>query len=495
MVLWSWWALFAQLDGSELIAGLLQVFIRIGAQQGGKDLAGLLHRIDIGKLLRVQDGSGVVSVCQSGFQIGGTGAEGDLGIDPALPYGGEALIEVGVLCIILIDQGHAVEVKEDDVRVPGQDLLSVDVKSAGLAGGVSQIVSVDKDEGAVVGLSTFKAVVTLEGHAAYIDGGLVRIRDVRSACFQIGLDAVQIVGQLFCPIDVYKRQISPHTLWGDFPPKIPEDEVKPLPDADGLVVLPKPVIPEYIIVHLGKPSDQGVPNEWVLFRDYIKNVACSEIYATWARETIKANVLAIISFTLNRVYTEWYRGKGYDFTITNSTAYDQSFVPGRTIFEEISVVVDDLFNTYITREGAGQPLLTQYCDGRQTQCNGLSQWGSQALGEQGWDAISILRRYYGSDIYLAPAEKVEGVPMSFGGETLTVGSAGEDVRTIQLQLNRISENFPALPRVRADGVYGTETQEAVRTFQSIFLLPQTGDVDFATWYSISNIYVAVAKLA
>ena len=296
-------------------------------------------------------------------------------------------------------------------------------------------------------------------------------------------------------INVQNRYISPHTLWGDFPPKIPEDEVKPLPDADGLVVLPKPVIPEYIIVHLGKPSDQGVPNEWVLFRDYIKNVACSEIYATWARETIKANVLAIISFTLNRVYTEWYRGKGYDFTITNSTAYDQSFVSGRTIFEEISVVVDDLFNTYITREGAGQPLLTQYCDGRQTQCNGLSQWGSQALGEQGWDAISILRRYYGSDIYLAPAEKVEGVPMSFGGETLTVGAAGEDVRTIQLQLNRISENFPALPRVRADGVYGTETQEAVKTFQSIFLLPQTGDVDFATWYSISNIYVAVAKLA
>lgn len=296
-------------------------------------------------------------------------------------------------------------------------------------------------------------------------------------------------------INVQNLYIAPHTLWGDFPPKIPEAEVKPLPDPGGLVVLPKPVIPEYIIVHLGKPSDQGVRNEWVLFRDYIKNVACSEIYATWERETIKANVLAIISFTLNRVYTEWYRGKGYDFTITNSTAYDQSFVPERTIFDSISVIVDDLFNTYITREGAGQPLLTQYCDGRQTQCSGLSQWGSQTLGEQGWDAISILRRYYGSDIYLAPAEKVEGVPMSFGGETLTLGSAGEDVRTIQLQLNRISENFPALPKVRADGIYGTDTQEAVRTFQGIFMLPQTGDVDFATWYSISNIYVAVAKLA
>lgn len=295
--------------------------------------------------------------------------------------------------------------------------------------------------------------------------------------------------------NVRNLYIAPHTLWGDFPPKIPEADVKPLPDPGGLVVLPEPVIPEYIIVHLGKPDDEGAPNEWVLFRDYIKNVACSEIYATWATETIKANVLAIISFTLNRVYTEWYRGKGYDFTITNSTAYDQSFVPGRTIFEQISVVVDDLFNTYITREGAGQPLLTQYCDGRRTQCDGLSQWGSQALGEQGWDAISILRRYYGSDIYLAPAEKVEGVPMSFGGTTLSLGSVGEDVRTIQLQLNRIRENFPALPAVRADGVYGEETEEAVRTFQSIFHMPQTGEVDFATWYSISNIYVAVAKLA
>lgn len=295
--------------------------------------------------------------------------------------------------------------------------------------------------------------------------------------------------------NVRNLYIAPHTLWGDFPPKIPEADVKPLPDPGGLVVLPEPVIPEYIIVHLGKPDDEGAPNEWVLFRDYIKNVACSEIYATWATETIKANVLAIISFTLNRVYTEWYRGKGYDFTITNSTAYDQSFVPGRTIFEQISVVVDDLFNTYITREGAGQPLLTQYCDGRRTQCDGLSQWGSQALGEQGWDAISILRRYYGSDIYLAPAEKVEGVPMSFGGATLSLGAAGEDVRTIQLQLNRIRENFPALPAVRADGVYGEETEEAVRTFQSIFHMPQTGEVDFATWYSISNIYVAVAKLA
>lgn len=337
--------------------------------------------------------------------------------------------------------------------------------------------------------ATYSVTVFAEGFETLHIGGVQLLPDglaVQPAALAPARDGGFNVRNLY---------IAPHVLWGDYPAKIPEAEVKPLPDAGGLVVLPAPVIPEYVIVHLGLPSDQSAPNEWVLFRDYIKNVACSEIYATWARETIKANVLAIISFTLNRVYTEWYRGKGYDFTITNSTAFDQSFVPGRTIFEEISVLVDDLFTTYITRDGAGQPLLTQYCDGRQTQCSGLSQWGSQALGEQGWDAISILRRYYGSEIFLTTAERVEGVPMSFGGTVLTVGSAGEDVRTIQLQLNRIAENFPALPTVRPDGVYGQATEEAVRTFQGIFHLPQTGAVDFATWYSISNIYVAVSKLA
>ena len=337
--------------------------------------------------------------------------------------------------------------------------------------------------------ATYSVTVLAEGFETLHIGGVQLLPDglaVQPAALAPARDGGFNVRNLY---------IAPHVLWGDYPAKIPEAEVKPLPDAGGLVVLPAPVIPEYVIVHLGIPSDQSAPNEWVLFRDYIKNVACSEIYATWAQQTIKANVLAIISFTLNRVYTEWYRGKGYDFTITNSTAFDQSFVPGRTIFEEISVLVDDLFTTYITRDGAGQPLLTQYCDGRQTQCSGLSQWGSQALGEQGWDAISILRRYYGSEIFLTTAERVEGVPMSFGGTVLTVGSAGEDVRTIQLQLNRIAENFPALPTVRPDGVYGQATEEAVRTFQGIFHLPQTGAVDFATWYSISNIYVAVSKLA
>ena len=262
--------------------------------------------------------------------------------------------------------------------------------------------------------------------------------------------------------------LAPHALWGEPSTRQPEEEVKPLPEPEGLVVLPEPVIPEFVVVHAGRPDDASAPNYWVRFKDYIKNVACSEIYSTWKTEAIKANVLAILSFTLNRVYTEWYRGKGYDFTVTSSTAFDQSFSYGRTIFEEIGVVVDDLFTTYITKEGIAQPLFTQYCDGRRVQCGGLSQWGSQALGEQGWDAMSILRKYYGSEIYLKSAERVEGVPLSYGGEVLSPGSEGEAVRTIQEQLNRIAQNFPAIPKIPADGTYGPATQAAVTEFQKIF---------------------------
>lgn len=289
--------------------------------------------------------------------------------------------------------------------------------------------------------------------------------------------------------------LAPHALWGEPSSRPEEEEVKPLPEPEGLVVLPEPVIPEFVVVHAGRPDDASAPNYWVPFKDYIKNVACCEIYSTWRTEAIRANVLAILSFTLNRVYTEWYRGKGYPFTVTSSTAFDQSYSHGRTIFEEIGVVVDDLFTTYITREGISQPLFTQYCDGRRTQCSGLSQWGSQALAEQGWDAMSILRKYYGGEIYLKSAEKVEGVPLSYGGEVLTLGSEGEDVRTIQTQLNGVAKNFPAIPRIPADGIFGPATQAAVTEFQKIFHLPQTGSVDFASWYEISNVFVAVSQMS
>jgi hypothetical protein len=289
--------------------------------------------------------------------------------------------------------------------------------------------------------------------------------------------------------------IEQHTLWGVFPPKIPEDEVKPLPDTGGLVVLSQPVIPEFVIVHLGTPTDTGAQNVWIPFKDYIKNVASCEIYSTWPQQAIRANVYAILSFTLNRVYTEWYRGKGYEFTITNSTAFDQAFSYGRNIFNEISVVVDEIFTSYVTRPGIRQPLLTQYCDGARTQCTGMTQWGSKNMGDQGVDALSILRSFYGYDVFLKEAEKVSGVPRSFPGTSLQSGSSGAPVRMIQEQLNAVSDNYPAIPKVRVDGVYGTQTQDAVKSFQQIFGLPQSGIVDFATWYQISNIYVAVKNLA
>jgi len=285
-------------------------------------------------------------------------------------------------------------------------------------------------------------------------------------------------------------------LWGDFPPKIPESEVKKLPFPSNLVVLPKPVVPSIIIVHNGAPSDNTVANYTVGFKDYIKNVACSEIYATWPRESIRANVLAMISFTLNRVYTEWYRSKGYDFTITSSTAYDQAFNYGRNIFKEVSDIVDEVFTTYITRPGLDQPLFTQYSDGREVVREGwLSQWGSKDLGDSGYTALQILKNYYGSDIILRQAEKVEGIPMSFPGQTLVIGSRGDSVRAIQEQLNAISNNFPAIPKVIVDGIYGEATATAVKKFQEIFKMPITGEVNFPTWYRISSVYTAVANLA
>lgn len=285
------------------------------------------------------------------------------------------------------------------------------------------------------------------------------------------------------------------TLWGTYPPKIPESEVKKLPLPTGQVVLPEPVVPSLITVHEGRPEDSSASNYTVGFQDYIKNVASCEIYSTWPREAIKANVFAILSFTLSRVYTEWYRGKGYGFTITNSTAFDQAFSFGRNIFDEISEVVDEIFTTYISRPDLVQPLFTQYCDGKRVKRAGwLSQWGSKELADQGLNALQILKTYYGSDIVLKQAKKVEGIPLSFTN-VLKIGSTGDAVKTIQQQLNTISNNYPLIKKVVVDGVYGASTAEAVRTFQQIFDLPETGEVNFPTWYSISNIFVAISKLA
>lgn len=291
--------------------------------------------------------------------------------------------------------------------------------------------------------------------------------------------------------------IPPNVQFGDFPPKIPEDPDKPLPPPpSGFVVLPEPVIPEFIVVHAGTPTNTAAPEYTVPYRDYIKNVASCEIYATWPESTIRANVYCIISFTLNRIYTEWYRSKGFNFDVTNSTAYDQAFVYGRNIFDNISRIVDEIFSTYVKRSGAKQPLLTQYCDGRNVQCPGwLTQWGSKSLGEQGYVPYDILTNFYGNDIVLERARSVSGSPRSYPGYTLQQGASGEPVRTTQTFLNRISQNYPLIPKVAVDGRYGESTAEQVRVFQQIFGLPQTGQVDYATWYRISAIYTGVTKIA
>ena len=289
--------------------------------------------------------------------------------------------------------------------------------------------------------------------------------------------------------------IPAHTLYGDYPPKIAEDEIKPTNES-GEIVLSRVVVPEYIVVHDGSPRDTTATNYYVKYKDYIKNVASSEIYATWPEDTIRANVLAIMSFTLNRVYTEWYRNRGYDFTITSSTAFDHKWIPERNYYDTISMIVDELFAAYLSRPNVRQPILTQYCDGRRVTCpNWMTQWGSKELGDQGYSPIEILRYFYGDDMYINTAEEISGIPASWPGYTLEEGSSGAKVRQMQEQLNVIAGDYPALPKITADGIYGPATENAVREFQSVFGLPVTGKVDYPTWYKISEIYVGVSRIA
>jgi peptidoglycan hydrolase-like protein with peptidoglycan-binding domain len=289
--------------------------------------------------------------------------------------------------------------------------------------------------------------------------------------------------------------IPPHTLFGDYPPKIAEPEVKETAET-GEIVLSQVVIPEFVIVHDGPPTDTSAANHYIRFRDYIKNVCSSEIYATWPESTIQANALAILSFTLNRVYTEWYRNQGYNFTITSSTAFDHKWMPGRNIYSNIGLIVDQLFVNYLSRPNVRQPILTQYCDGNKVQCpNWMTQWGSKDLGDQGLDAISILRNFYGNSIFINTATQVSGVPASWPGQNLTIGASGNNVRMIQEQLNAISDSYTAIPKVAVNGQYNQQTADSVRAFQQIFDLPATGIVDFPTWYRISGIYVAVTRIA
>lgn len=298
------------------------------------------------------------------------------------------------------------------------------------------------------------------------------------------------------PLTVSGNIVIPvNTLWGNFPPKIAEDEIKPMGEP-GEIVLSRVVVPEYVVVHDGVPTDTSARNYYVRYTDYIKNVASSEIYSTWPDATLRANILAIMSFTMNRVYTEWYRNRGYDFTITSSTAFDHKWVYGRNIFENISQIVDEMFANYLSRPNVKQPILTQYCDGRRVTCpNWLSQWGSKDLGDSGYSAIEILRNYYGDNMYINTAEEISGIPSSWPGSDLDIGSSGIKVRQLQEQLNLIGEYYNSIPTLVPDGIYGENTAQAVRVFQRIFKMPQTGIVDYPTWYKISDMYVRLSGIA
>lgn len=289
--------------------------------------------------------------------------------------------------------------------------------------------------------------------------------------------------------------IPVNTLYGSYPAKIPETEIKPVRQS-GEIVLSRVVIPETIVVHDGVPTDSTALDYYVRYKDYIKNVASSEIYSTWPRQTLEANILASMSFTLNRVYTEWYRNQNYNFTITSSTAFDHKWVNGRNIFESISQVVDEIFDNYLSRPNVKQPILTQYCDGKKSSCpDWMTQWGSKYLGDQGYSSIDILRYYYGDNMYINTAEQIQGIPSSWPGADLDIGSSGQKVRQLQEQLNLIGDYYTAIPALTVDGIYGERTAEAVRQFQRINNMPQTGVVDFPTWYRISDRYVRLSGIA
>jgi peptidoglycan hydrolase-like protein with peptidoglycan-binding domain len=331
------------------------------------------------------------------------------------------------------------------------------------------------------------------------------IRTVAPGFESVMINGAEILPQVTAlqPISMARAEVSPedqlyvippHTLFGEYPPKIAEEEIKPT-TGSGEIVLLEVVIPEFVVVHDGPPTDTSAKNHYVRYRDYIKNVASSEIYATWPESSILANILAIMSFTLNRVYTEWYRNQGYNFTITSSTAFDHKWMAGRNIYTNIGLAVDSVFNNFLSRPNVRQPILTQYCDGRQVQCPGwMTQWGSKALGDQGYEPIEIIRHFYGNNMYINSTREVAGVPSSWPGSNLTIGSRGVSVRQMQEQLNAIANVYSSIPKIAVDGVFGPQTEDAVRKFQQAFRIPVTGIVDLPTWYKISEAYVGVTRI-
>ncbi|MFR5265429.1 peptidoglycan-binding protein [Clostridium sp.] len=261
-------------------------------------------------------------------------------------------------------------------------------------------------------------------------------------------------------------------------------------------VLSSVEVPSIITVHAGDPYNQLAPNYTLNFTDYIKNVASSELYSTWNTDCLRANVYCIVSFALNRVYTEWYRSQGFNFDITSDTAYDQAFNYGRTTYNTINVIVDQLFTNYLQIQGEEAPFLAEFCNGTTSTCPGwLSQWGSEYLGRNGYTPYEILTYYYGSNLNIKQAETIKGYPVSYPGYTISLWMEGNSVKAIQNQLNEIAVHYPAIPKLTVDGIYGPKTENSVKIFQGIFDLPTTGIVNSATWYSISRVYVGVTGIA
>lgn len=395
--------------------------------------------------------------------------------------------------IVSFADGSVVQNATVSIAVTGQPDSTVMQVITGISGQTEKVtldtpdLELSLSPGVIQPYSEYNITITAPGFETYIVNA-AQILPGETAVLNVRLipQANNQSAELFV--------IPPHTLFGDYPPRELESEIKPINES-GEIVLSRVVIPEYVVVHDGPPSDSSANNYYVPYKDYIKNVASNEIYATWPEATIIANILAIQSFTLNRVYTEWYRNRGYDFTITSSTAVDQKWVPERNIFQNISDIVDSIFTNFLSRPNVSQPILTQYCDGRRVTCpQVMSQWGSKDLGDRGYTAVEILKYYYGDSIYINETEVISGIPSSWPGYNLEIGSRGDKVRQLQSQLNTIATAYPLVPKIAADGIYGPATAEAVRVFQSIFSLGQTGITDFPTWYKISEIYVGVSKI-
>lgn len=387
---------------------------------------------------------------------------------------------------------------DDAIPLSGVEITVLD----GQGGTVYELTTDESGETQAVSLETVDRSLSLE---ADYSGTPYTAYDVLARAS--GFDSLYITGVpvfedetaiqpvMLVPMERLQRgPVETEIVIGSPAVAMDEERSQEGPDTE-LRVLRQVVVPNPITVHLGSPSSNA-QNVQVSFTDYIKNVASGEIYPTWPEASLRANIYAIITFALNRVFTEWYRNRGYNFDITNSTAYDQAFTPGRTIYASISRIVDEIFNQYVRRQGQNAPYFTSFCNGTTATCSGLSQWGTVNLAQQGLTPLQILRTYYPNNVEIAETDVITGVVTSYPGTPLRIGSTGLDVQIIQAYLDRIRKNYPAIPVITdAAGVFGSSTNAAVTKFQSIFNLAADGVVGQSTWYKISSLYTAVARLA